>query len=157
MKILKLMAFAAAISVPSLAHAHSFWLEPEHYRLEQGDDIDVAFRVGDNTDIEAWNLRWDKVVSLIDHYEGGFADRQADIAVKTDDMPGGAKIRFAVPGTHILAFASQPSFIELEAGKFNPYAEEEGLTPVLELRKKPELCRITLPNSIHAAPSCSSR
>lgn len=136
MNRLKLACFALVMTLPAPLQAHAFWLEPEDYRLDAGQKVEVDFRIGAGDDeIEPWNLRWGKVVSLRSHHPGGFRDHQAEITETTDTQPGGATVGFERPGTHILAFESHPSFSDLEAERFNPYIEEEGLTLVRNARE----------------------
>ena len=136
MKRFKILTFAALICLPAMAQAHSFWLVPAEYQLQEPAQVDVTFRVGDGDDIEPWNLRWDRIVSLVSIHEGKITDQQAGITVKSDGVDGDAKVNIVDAGTHLLAFASQPSSSDLEAARFNPYAEEEGLTAVLAERKR---------------------
>ncbi len=124
------------LTLPGLLQAHAFWIEPQEFHLEAPTSTNVLFRVGDGADIEPWNLRWDNIVSLRTYTARGVTDHQAEITPRTEDTEGSADVRFDTAGTHIIAFESQPSFSDLEAARFNPYAEEEGLTAVLAERER---------------------
>jgi len=113
--------------------AHEFWLDPERFYYKPGALITVKFKVGEDFAGENWNGNRDRVQSLRLYNGNGYT--QMDPVVSTEK---GAAVQFSVgeEGTAVLAFESTPAFIKLEAGKFNEYLKEEGLTSALEWRRQ---------------------
>ena len=131
-----LAALSAALVLPASAGAHDFWLLPQAFEVEEPGEVPVRFAVGHAGDVNAWNLRWDRVAALRLHGEGQPVDLQPYLTPTRGMIPGQARVPLSAPGTHVVAFESNHSFSELEAAKFNDYAEEEGLTPILEARER---------------------
>ena len=118
------------------AAAHDFWLLPQSFQLDEPGDVQVRFLVGHADEVNAWNLQWDRVVALRSHGGGEVSDLQPHLTPVNGVVPGYAAVALPAPGTHVVAFESHHSFSDLEADKFNDYAEGEGLTAVLEARER---------------------
>ncbi|MGB3472258.1 MAG: DUF4198 domain-containing protein, partial [Erythrobacter sp.] len=58
------------------------------------------------------------------------ADQQTGVRTTADNEVGSARITATSPGSHILAFTSNPSFSDLEAERFNRYLVNEGLSAI---------------------------
>ena len=130
-RVLFATLFALALS-PLLAH--EFWLEPQRFRLDPGEGFRLRFFVGENFTGENWEKKSKKVVALT-HYLP--TNTQIDLLKSaTASDSSYMDLRFNEEGTHMVAMSSNNSFIELEAQKFNAYLEEDGLTEVLEERRK---------------------
>jgi uncharacterized GH25 family protein len=127
---------AVLLCVGTQANAHDFWLMPANFQLEAAGSTDVRILIGHGTEVDPWNLRWDRVVSLRSYAENGVTDHQSSIIATAEPVSGGVEAQLSAPGTHILAFESHHSFSVLAADKFNDYAEKEGLAVVLADRQK---------------------
>ena len=123
------------LSAVAPAAAHDFWLEPETFNVTKGNPVDVRFMIGHADNREHWALKWERVVALATHGPSGFSDRLAAIRPMFGDEKGGARIEFQEEGTHVLAFESRQSFIELEAERFNGHVKKEGLSLIANDRK----------------------
>ena len=119
-----------AIIAPSMAIAHSFWLEPEDYTPASRDPVTVEFKVGDAGDVNDWGLYWERIGAFQLFGPGGVADQQGAVRTSGGDEAGTAQISLAQPGSYILAFASNPSFSDLPADRFDAYVEHEGLRAI---------------------------
>ena len=131
-----LAALSAALVLPAAAAAHDFWLLPQAFEVEEPGEVPVRFAVGHAGDVNAWNLRWDRVVSLRLHGGGEAVDLQPHLTPTRGVIPGQARVPLATPGTYVVAFESNHSLSDLEAAKFNDYAAGEGLTAILEARER---------------------
>ena len=127
-------AAALAIALSSHASAHTFWLQPEAHEIEVGENLRVDFKVGDAGDVSDWGLYWERIGSLRLYTAEGRADLQGAVRTTSMDDPGTARLSLEKPGTHILAFESNPSFSDLEAERFNNYLDHEGLTAIANHR-----------------------
>ncbi len=125
---------AAAAAFAVSARAHDFWLQPSAFTLDPGATIDIDFLIGHAGERDHWALRWERVVSLVGHGPNGIVDLQSALLPAAGEPSGGARIKYNRPGTHVLAFESRQSFIELEAEKFDTYVEKAGLTLVAQDR-----------------------
>ena len=125
-------AMACAITP---AAAHDFWLEPDTFNTAKGKPIDVNFMIGHADKREHWALKWERVIALASHGPDGINDHLATVRPMSDDDKGGARPAFLQEGTHVLAFESRQSFIELEAEKFNGYVKKEGLSFIADDRE----------------------
>lgn len=118
------------------AAAHDFWLQPEAFELDEPQDVQVRFLIGHASEVENWNLRWDRVVALRHHKQGAVRDLQSRLTPQNGMVPGRAEVAIEEPGTHMVAFESHHSFSDLEADRFNAYAKKEGLARVLAAREE---------------------
>lgn len=124
------------LSLAGAAGAHDFWLDLPAYRAESGQPIDLRFLIGDSGKAEGWETAWRKIVSLRSYGPAGVRDQQADIRTAPDRGDGGARVVLTEPGTHVIAFETMQSESDLPADEFTAYAGHEGLTPVLEARRR---------------------
>lgn len=132
--MLKLFALVLLVT-PTVASAHTFWLQPEHHQVKKGAEVPIAFQVGDAANVQPWKLYWERVVSLRSYGPEAGLDVQRTLRETSGDQPGGAVVTFEGEGTHILAFESNPSASDLEAAAFDRYVEEEGLHAVARARQ----------------------
>ncbi len=111
--------------------AHEFWLQPDKFIYQPGDNINLHFWVGEDFDGENWSGNHAKINSLR-LYMDGMTD---DLAGQVSDAPGDS-LRLSIfdEGTAIIAFNSNNSFIQLDAAKFNGYLKEDGLNNTIGYR-----------------------
>lgn len=132
--ILTVAALAALTATPP-ATAHSFWLQPEDYSPEVGEEVRVDFKVGHAGDVSDWGLYWERIASFRLIGPDAAVDQQRAVRTTGHDEAGGAVITIREPGTYTLSFESNPSFSELKADRFNAYLENEGLSAIASHRK----------------------
>ncbi len=113
--------------------AHEFWLLPKKFTYLVGEEMQVAFLVGENFQGEPWDLGRHKVDRLEVH---------TGITVKKltgQEKPEKQKnliYKFDREGTHLVALESNYTFIELAPDTFKTYLEEDGLENIAEARKR---------------------
>jgi len=136
MSFLRLAAPLALLVLPGTALGHDFWLAPTTYTMDAPGEVKVDFSVGDGAKPEPWRLYWHNVVALRWHDAQTVTDQQMTITPRTEDAPGFATVPLTSPGTHIIAFESNPSLSDLAADRFNAYLEHEGLSAVIAERQR---------------------
>ena len=112
--------------------AHEFWLWPESFNVTPGGTVRLGLRVGENFTGEVRPFSAARTAALRHVSAAGTRDLLAQVPA----APGvdSLDVVLATPGTHILAYDSQPSTITLEADKFLAYLNEDGLQHVAAAR-----------------------
>lgn len=129
----KIFFACSLLSLLTLLSSHEFWLEPDKFIYDRGDEINVSFLVGENFEGENWTGDSSKIYSLV-YYYGGVKDE-----IPRKLFPGKGDtlhLRQYDEGTNMLAYNSYSSLIRLDAEEFNKYLEEDGLTNAIEYRKE---------------------
>ncbi|HMX41284.1 MAG TPA: DUF4198 domain-containing protein, partial [Saprospiraceae bacterium] len=114
--------------------AHEFWIEPIRYRLDPGEGFRLYFFVGENFVGERWTNKRKRLQSIAHYMPTNLQQDLLKTATESDSAY--LDLRFNEEGTHMVAMSSQNAYIELDAQKFNAYLEEDGLSDVLEHRRK---------------------
>jgi uncharacterized GH25 family protein len=129
MKVRAALLCLAMIATP--AGAHDFWIQPVTFQAEPASTVSFTFQVGHGKFRDRWNNN-QRVVSLVDFHRGVARDLRGQLR-------NGAGFDFAIgtaaAGLHLVAVQSSYSISELPAARFNHYAQEEGLVPILSARK----------------------
>jgi uncharacterized GH25 family protein len=113
--------------------SHEFWLLPDKFIYDRGEEINVSFLVGENFEGENWTGDSSRIYSLLFYY-GGVKDE-----IPRKLFPGKGDtlhLRQYDEGTNMLTYQSYSTLINLEADEFNKYLEEDGLTDAIEYRKQ---------------------
>ena len=130
MKLLIIIsAFILALGFTALAH--EFWLEFPRLRLQPGDTVSFRLLVGSDFTGKPWRNQPGKVLRLGRY---GPADSTSLTPAPTDTLT--TAVRFARPGTHLLALSTADSFIELTGPEFTAYLRAEGLDYILKKRQE---------------------
>lgn len=131
----KLSVFSLALAVAGAASAHDLWLQPAAYWLPAPGSVPLSILVGHGQNRENWGIRSDRIVLLRSVGPDG---RVTDLMplVRPNTAPPTTTLRFAQPGTHVVAMQSSHAPSELPAARFNEYLKEEGLTPAIRLRQR---------------------
>ena len=113
--------------------AHEFWLQPDKFIYQRGDEMNIHFLVGENFEGENWTGNNEKVKSL-KLYMGETSD---DI-VKDLSENKGDSLQFGIYDecTAMVTFNSTNSFIELSHEMFNDYLKEDRLQNAIDYRNK---------------------
>ena len=130
-----LLLAAACLSLAPAAQAHDFWLLPASFTVEPEEEVSVGFIVGHGQEVSDWKLGWDRIVSFTHYGPDRYGDAGSTIVPRTEEAAGAANLTFTEPGTHMLAFTSRDSWIELEHEIFNGHVKKEGLTEVAAKRE----------------------
>lgn len=125
----------AALLVAGPVLAHDFWILPNPFWVAPGGVTAASMQVGHGQDNERWNVDVRRVLMLRSVGPGGaVADRLAE--VRASGLGRDTPLRFAAPGTHLLAMESTHAVSELPAIRFNDYLALEGLTPAQIQRQR---------------------
>jgi uncharacterized GH25 family protein len=127
MRTLLASAAAALLALPLVAH--DFWIEPESFRPQPNTTLKVALKVGDfaiGDEVPRADIR------ILDFSLRG-KEQRTSIVGRDGGLPAGL-VRPASPGLFVLGYRSAPSFVELEAAKFEDYLREKGLDGVITSR-----------------------
>jgi len=112
--------------------AHEFWLQPERFMYQPGDNINIRFWVGEDFDGLNWSGSREKVNSLQLYFDG-ITD---DLSNRISDRKGDSlQLGIFDAGTAMITFNSTNSFIRLDADKFNEYLKEDGLDSAFAYRQ----------------------
>jgi uncharacterized GH25 family protein len=117
----------------SFTLSHEFWLQTKKFRYALGEEMNVAFLVGENFEGEPWDLKKNKIEKLELSHLAKSIDLRQQVKPEAKEK---LKYKFAEEGTYLLSMESNNAFIELEAEKFNDYLKEDGLDDVLDIRTK---------------------
>lgn len=128
----RVAALVVAITLTGASlFAHDMWIEPTTFSPELGEIVGVRLRVGQD-------LLGDPVPrdpALIKEFVVEDAEGRKPVVGRNGADPAGF-LRVATPGVLVLGYRSNPSTIELSAGKFNQYVKEEGLETAAALRAR---------------------
>jgi uncharacterized GH25 family protein len=113
---------------------HEFWLQPERFIYQRGENINIRFWVGENFEGENWKGSRANAQCLTVYFRG-VAD---DITEKLSETSEGDSLQFAQfdEGTTLLSFRSTNKFIQLDSAEFNDYLKEDGLEKTIQYRKE---------------------
>ena len=125
-----LLALAAAVSA---ARAHDFSILPSDGAARPDQPFDLAMHVGAvfPGDEVAWRAGHVVELAIVD----ARGRRDVDAPEIAGD-PARARLSLRIPGTAVVALATDPSYITLEAAKFDAYLDEEGHHAAIEARRK---------------------
>ncbi len=128
-QVLVLGLTVLAASIP--ARAHEFWFEPIMQPLKVGATADLNLQVGEFFEGVLVGFSAAQTASLKHIGPSGATTTTTTTRDLTGLVPAqpvaNFKLPLSTPGTHLIAFDSQPSEIELPAGQFHAYLHDEGL------------------------------
>jgi len=127
----RIITFLSIFLATQLVQSHEFWLQPKKFRYAIGEEMKVAFMVGENFEGEPWDLKKHGIEKLDLLHLAKVIDLKKQVKPDEKDK---LKFKFTEAGTYLLSMQSDNSYVELEAEKFNEYLKEDGLDNVLEAR-----------------------
>jgi uncharacterized GH25 family protein len=120
--------------IATSATAHDFWLQPQAFQTKPGVALPITALIGHGKDRGRWEADASRVVMLKSIGPKGTADLRSGFTqrgIGPQLFPV-----FAETGVHVLAMQTNRASSELPAKRFNDYAKDEGLTPILEYRNR---------------------
>lgn len=105
--------------------AHEFWLEPVGKPLKAGASVELSLYVGEFFEGVLVGFSTPQTASL--KHIGPSGTTRDLMALVPPQPVANVKLPLGTPGSHLIAFDSQPSQIELPAGQFHAYLHDEGL------------------------------
>lgn len=124
-RVLRGLLVACALVVADTGAAHDFWVRPSRFEATPGEVVDVRLFVGSGTELEELG----RDPALVRRFESRRGQRHEPIGGVAGTVPAG-RTRLAGAGLTTLVYQSAHSFIELPAGKFESYLDEEGLEEI---------------------------
>lgn len=124
-------ACLAAVCVGAPALGHDFWIEATPARVEPGQEVRAALRVGMACPGEPVTRKPERIERFVMVGPGG---AETALTGEAGADPAGA-VRTGAAGLHAVVYRGKPVFIELAAAEFESYLREEGLERVIALRK----------------------
>lgn len=131
MRLKTLTLMIAATGLAPAALAHDFWIEPAQYHAEPGEEVSTAILTGHGEDTASWPIAPHRIVGLRSLGPDGLVSHATGRA----SLSGDTTLSFKSPGQHMVFIETTNSVSRLEAEKFNDYAEEEGILPIISHRE----------------------
>lgn len=124
-----LLTLLLTISAPLFSH--EFWLAPQHFIFQRGEEINIRLRVGEGFIGENWNGSRKDVHQFKLH----FAETTDDLIAQLGDAPGDSlQFKIFEEGTAMISFNNANRLITLNAKAFNAYLEEDGIREAIDFR-----------------------
>lgn len=129
-RLVMLVVAATALS-PLPIFAHDMWIEPTTFSPVQGEIVGVRLRIG--VDLHGDPLPRDP--ALVNQFVVEDGSGPKPVYGRDGGDPAGL-LRIVKPGLLVIGYRSNPSTVEMAAGKFNDYLKEEGLDSILAMRAR---------------------
>jgi hypothetical protein len=129
----KPLALLLALCTWAPLHAHEYWFKPLPNPLPLGSIAPLVLEVGEYFEGGLVGFSAPKAASFQRYTAAGRQDLRALLPAR--QPVGDLGLPLGTPGTHLLAFDSQPINLELPAEKFHAYLREEGLDFVQRQRE----------------------
>lgn len=127
----KQMLLTLLLTVTASLFSHEFWLEPQHFIFQRGEEINIRLRVGEGFRGENWNGTRVDVRQLKLH----FAETTDNLIDQLSDVSGDSlQFKIFEEGTAMISFNNANRFITLDAKAFNAYLEEDGIREAVDFR-----------------------
>lgn len=124
------------LTVAAVILAHDTWLVPHNFRIDSGESVRVDLNSGMNFPESEGAVTPDRIVWFSVH---GATGKRDVTGFKVVDKSLAATIEFEREGTYVVSCATKPRTIELSAEDFNEYLLHDGLTRILEMRRRENL------------------
>lgn len=128
------MAKLSVVLIATSATAHDFWLQPQTFQTKPGTTLPITALIGHGDDRGRWEADAKRVVMLKSFGPNGTVDLST--AFKQRGAGSHFAPVFAEAGVHVVAIQTNRATSELPAKRFNDYAKDEGLTPILQHRTR---------------------
>lgn len=128
------LAKLSLVLIATSATAHDFWLQPQVFQTKPGVALPITALIGHGDDRGRWEADAKRVIMLKATGPDGIVDLRA--AFRQRGAGSHFAPVFAKAGVHVVAMQTNQATSELPAKRFNDYAKEEGLTPILNYRAK---------------------
>ena len=129
---LRIAKFLLAALVASAATAHDVWFEPSTFHPAIDSRVALTLRVGMKFEGEAMPRMSNRIVRFVAVDPDG---QSIDVPGPEGRDPAGF-LAASKPGRWVVGYRSNDALLELDAAKFEHYLAEEGLTGVIEERRR---------------------
>ena len=117
----------------TLAQAREYWLQPDKFMYQPGDNLLLGLSAGENFIGNPWNIG-KQAITRLEHYQMGKSSNLIPL------IKDGDRNQLTIPlreeGTHLILMESNNAFIERESERFNEFLKDEGLDEVYDQRQK---------------------
>ncbi len=114
-----------------MVQAHEFWLVPHDGITTKGEKVAFELRIG-----PTWpGVQVPRQAGLVRWFKAQDASGTREVPGREGSLVVG-HLNAREPGATVVAMRTNSASIDLPASEFNQYLQEEGLTNVLELRRK---------------------
>ena len=120
--------------IATSATAHDFWLQPQIFQTKPGVALPITALIGHGDDRGRWEADARRVVMLKSIGPDGVIDLRS--AFKQRGAGSHFAPVFAKAGIHVVTMQTNHASSDLPAKRFNDYAKDEGLTPILRYRMR---------------------
>jgi len=131
MKIKRSLYTLILFGLFTILSSHEFWLQPNKFIYNRGEDINIRFLVGENFIGENWSGDSARIKNLTYYFGGTKDDNLTKLFAEQGDS---LKVKQYDEGTVMVTYNSRNAYIELDSTAFNEYLFDEGLTDALEYR-----------------------
>jgi len=128
------LAKLSLVLIATSATAHDFWLQPRAFQTKPGVALPITALIGHGDDRGRWEADAKRVVMLKSIGPDGTVNLHS--AFKQRGAGAHFAPVFAKAGIHIVTMQTNHASSELPAKRFNDYARDEGLTPILRYRAR---------------------
>lgn len=130
-KIWRLGALAA-LTLPGLALAHDFWIQPSAFSVAPGGSTSMSILVGHGSYRSKSLIEANRITRFERYGPDGRSDRRGEL--KLGSATADTTLHFGQAGEYMFALATNATPSELPGIRFTDYLKAEGLTPALTLR-----------------------
>ena len=124
-------AVVLGLLVGPAVFGHDFWIEPQTFRPDAGEQVTISLRVGEDFSGDSQPL----VPGWFTDYSVTSPSRKQPVRGQIGDDPAGYFV--ADPqGSQMIGYRSSRSFVDIDPPTFNDYLEKEGLGWVRERREQ---------------------
>lgn len=123
-------------SISQFAYAHDYWFSPEQFYVEKGLKFRTKMLFGGNLQSEGPRPLRHDITRKLELHTYGEAPVDLLKSQSTKNVKGYTEISVVKPGSYWLITERAPTYIELEAKKFEKYLTGENLHGVVKQRRK---------------------
>jgi len=129
----KIVSTVCILVCITLVQAREFWLQPDKFIFQPGENLLLSFNVGENFMGGRWNLGRQAIIRL-ERHQLGKMNNLSSLIKDGDKNP--IPIPLQEEGTHLVLMESNNSFLERESDSFNEFLKSEGQDDILAQREK---------------------
>jgi uncharacterized GH25 family protein len=129
----KIVSLMMLVALALILQAHEFWLQPDKFRLNVGDSLNVSFKAGENFLGSPWQAKKEQLESVMMYHQSKVRDLKNMVREGEKDN---LKVVLAEEGTYMITMQSRNFYSKADGKTFNAYLEENGLDDVLYNREK---------------------
>jgi uncharacterized GH25 family protein len=121
------------IALTMLMQAHEFWMAPDKFYYNAGENLNLSFRVGEDFIGEPWTVKKERFERFEVHHQGKVQDIKSEVKEGEKSV---LSLPLTTEGSHVLVLQTNHVFSELDGEKFNAYLKEDALDEAYAYRRK---------------------